>query len=78
MNKPEKTFPIKSPEIETIKEEPFKHCKLGREKYAEILTRLVSHNNEGFVLALNNKWGSGKSTFANMWNQYLKNQGFST
>lgn len=59
-------------------ESPFQNCKLEREKYADILTSLVSTYADGFVLAINNKWGTGKTTFVQMWEQKLKNDGFKT
>lgn len=73
-----KTFGIKSPEIEINKDNPFEQCRLKRKKYAMILTNLVSSDNEGFVLALNNKWGEGKTTFIKMWSRHLEVEKFST
>ena len=58
--------------------EPFKHCKLGREKYATNLTSIVSTYADGFVLAINNEWGTGKTTFVKMWQQQLENHHFNT
>jgi len=58
--------------------DPFLNCKLGRSKYANILTSIVSTYSDGFVLAVNNKWGSGKTTFVKMWRQQLINSGFTT
>lgn len=57
---------------------PFSECKLDRQKYAETLTEIILKYPEGFVLALNNTWGTGKTTFVKMWNQYLLNEGFKT
>ncbi|MCC6369894.1 MAG: hypothetical protein IT236_02690 [Bacteroidia bacterium] len=62
--------------IDTVS--PFANCKLGREKYANILTSILQSNPEGFVLSINNKWGTGKTTFVKMWRQLLKNQGYYT
>jgi energy-coupling factor transporter ATP-binding protein EcfA2 len=56
----------------------FRECKLDRKKYAEILTAMVSHYRDGFVLALNGQWGSGKTTFVKMWQQYLIDDKFNT
>lgn len=58
--------------------DPFVNCKLDRKKYAEVLTTMVTTYSDGFVLAINNKWGTGKSTFLEMWKQQLKNEGFQT
>ena len=67
---------LKEPEIE--KENPFKNCKLNRFRYGEILTQVVSTYSDGYVMAINGKWGSGKTTFVKMWKQYLEDQGFKT
>ena len=51
---------------------PFEKCELGREKYAKILTSIIENYADGFVLALNNKWGEGKTEFIRMWKVYLE------
>lgn len=53
-------------------EKPFSNCKLGREKYGNILTGIVGNYLDGFVLAINNRWGTGKTTFLQMWQQSLQ------
>ncbi len=57
---------------------PFLNCKLGREKYADILKAIVLTYNEGCVLAINGKWGTGKTTFVEMWAKYLRLDNFHT
>lgn len=69
---------IKHYEIEIEPENPFANCKLDREKYSGILTNIINSYPFGFVLGLNNKWGTGKTTFVKMWKQDLKNNGFQT
>jgi hypothetical protein len=69
---------IKLNEVEIDKHNPFQNCKLEREKYAIILTDIVKSNPHGFVMAINNKWGTGKTTFVKMWQQYLINQEIKT
>ena len=69
---------IKHLEIEIPKETPFANCKLERKKYADILTNIVNSYSYGFVLGINNKWGTGKTTFVKMWEQDLKNKGHKT
>ncbi|MEL1248378.1 KAP family P-loop NTPase fold protein [Flavobacterium helocola] len=70
---------IKHNEIVDIEaENPFGKCQLDRKKYADVLTNIVSTYADGFVLAINNKWGTGKTTFIRMWNQDLKDNGFQT
>lgn len=65
----------KLPEPIIDKEKPFKNCKLDRQQYADILTKVVSQNH-GCVFAIDGKWGSGKTTFVKMWKQNLVNQHF--
>lgn len=69
---------IKHVEIEIEKENPFANCKLDRQKYSDVLTNIIQSFPYGFVLALNNKWGTGKTTFIKMWEQDLKNKNFQT
>lgn len=63
-------------ELEIDSEKPFNNCKLGREPFAKILTEIVETFADGFVLAINNEWGTGKTTFVKMWRQHLSNEGF--
>lgn len=69
---------IKHQELEIQKDTPFANCKLERQKYAEVLTEIVELYSDGFVLAINNEWGTGKTTFVKMWKQYLENNDFKT
>lgn len=69
---------IKHYEIEIEKESPFANCKLDRKKYSDVLTNIINSYPYGFVLALNNKWGTGKTTFVKMWEQDLKNKNYQT
>jgi hypothetical protein len=64
--------------LDIPKEDPFLNCKLDREPYGNVLTDVVRTNSDGFVLAINNKWGAGKTTFISMWKQQLENQDFQT
>ncbi len=58
---------------------PFAGDVLDRMKYADILTSVVNaYGHSGCVLALNGKWGTGKTTFVNMWKAQLDNQGYNT
>ncbi|GEM50629.1 hypothetical protein EB1_04190 [Empedobacter brevis NBRC 14943 = ATCC 43319] len=69
---------IRNEEVIIDIDEPFKNCKLKREKYADVLTSLVENYKDGFVLAINNKWGAGKTTFVKMWEQKIKNKNYNT
>lgn len=69
---------IKHKDLSVDKDNPFQNCKLNRQQYAEILTNIVANYKDGFVLAVNNRWGTGKTTFIKMWAQYLQNNDFKT
>jgi len=69
---------IKHNDIEISETDPFANCKLGRRSYAKVLTSIVDSFTDGFVLAINNEWGTGKTTFVKMWEQSLKNSGHKT
>lgn len=69
---------IKHHDIQIPEDNPFANCKLEREPYARVLTDIVNTYADGFVFAINNEWGAGKTTFVKMWQQQLKNEGFQT
>lgn len=69
---------IKHKDPEIVPDTPFANCKLDRKKYADVLTKIVDTYSDGFVLAINNEWGTGKTIFVKMWNQLLINEGFKT
>lgn len=55
--------------------DPFKDCVLKREPYAQVLTKIIE-DAKGGVIALNGKWGTGKTTFVKMWKVYLEKNDF--
>ncbi|MBB5624101.1 hypothetical protein HDE69_005198 [Pedobacter cryoconitis] len=69
---------LKHTDIEIPKDDPFKNCKLNRFPYAEALTSIVNTYSEGFVLTINNPWGTGKTTFIKMWQALLFQKKFTT
>lgn len=69
---------LKNHEIQPVEKNAFANCKLGREKYAKSLTQLVKNTTDGFVLAIDNEWGAGKTSFIKMWKQSLDDQKFRT
>ncbi|NII83487.1 MULTISPECIES: P-loop NTPase fold protein [unclassified Pedobacter] len=69
---------IKHYDITIPENNPFQNCKLDRQKYADALTSLVANYKNGFVLSINNSWGTGKTTFIRMWQSHLINRGFRT
>ncbi|WP_455064289.1 hypothetical protein [Prevotella sp.] len=44
-------------DVEIGVDSPFKEDKLGREKYANILTNIIAHDHEGCVISLSGAWG---------------------
>ncbi|MFT4757077.1 MAG: hypothetical protein ACI91R_001727 [Vicingaceae bacterium] len=72
------TKSLRTIQTEINEEKPFSDCKLDRRKYAENLTNIIRNYPTGFVLALNNRWGDGKTFFINRWRQLLKKEGFQT
>ena len=64
--------------LEILTDQPFLNCKLGREKYAEVLKAIITTYKKGFVLAIDGKWGTGKTTFVEMWKAYLELDKFHT
>ena len=69
---------IKEEQIGISESSPFENCKLGREVYANNLTEIIQTYSDGFVLAIDNKWGAGKTTFIRMWEAKLRNSGYKT
>jgi hypothetical protein len=57
---------------------PFALDELGREDSAKTLTQLLNRVDTPFVLALDAKWGNGKTTFLRMWKHHLASQGIRT
>lgn len=59
---------------------PFNEDLLKRKPYAEILTKVLSIYTHGAVIALNGKWGTGKTTFVKKWQAMLELEqyGFTT
>lgn len=58
--------------IEIKKENPFEYDKLWRKSEIENLTNLFELVDNQLVLAINSPWGTGKTTFLRMWEEYLK------
>lgn len=67
---------INKNDIEIYKDNPFKNCKLGREKIARSLTKIIKNINvdNGFVISIDSPWGTGKTTFIDMWKALLEKE----
>ena len=56
-----------------MNKDPFANCKLNRKEYAETLISIIEVYKDGFVLDVNGKWKTGKTTFIKMWSKSLEN-----
>lgn len=69
---------IKHKDIEIPKDNPFANCKLNRSIEGEYLTNLITKVSGNYTLAINDRWGRGKTTFVRMWEASLKQEGYQT
>jgi hypothetical protein len=62
------------PKVEILDNEGFSSEKdiFSRKDFGERLANLVEQSNGNLVIALDAKWGEGKSTFIKMWRGYLE------
>jgi hypothetical protein len=61
--------------LEIPTDDPFKNDCLSRDKLEPPLTQVVIQAIGSFVLAVDGSWGSGKTTFLNMWQVKLEEAG---
>lgn len=69
---------MKDKELNIPEGDAFKHCKLKRKEQAKTLTSIIDVYSNGFVLSVDGKWGTGKSTFMKMWKHDLTDNGYKT
>lgn len=62
--------------INATSDSPFGEDLLHRITFSNLLTSLVSNYSNGFVMAVNGAWGTGKTVFMHQWVQTLLNQGY--
>lgn len=62
---------LKPSPLNITEEAPYADDKLGREECAKALTNVLNSAPNGLVLCINGTWGSGKSTFIEMWRAQL-------
>ena len=67
---------IQPREIEIPAGIPFQNDLLGREEPIKALSNTLMRVEGPCVLALDAAWGTGKTTFLNLWKQYLHDNGF--
>ena len=65
-------------ELGIDEQDSFKNDKLQRKQEIENLTSVFNAVDNKMVLAINSEWGTGKTTFLKMWNQYLKGKEYKT
>lgn len=63
--------------MEINPENPFQFDLLGRKEEIENLTSLAINVNSPAVIAIDSRWGTGKTTFIKMWEQYLISESIS-
>lgn len=66
-------FSKKKP-IEFDTKDPFKSDLLNREDEITNLTLLARHIDTPAVIAIDSRWGTGKTTFIKLWEHYLKTE----
>lgn len=69
---------LKTKTIDIRPDDPFKSDLLGRDKEIQNLTNFITNVNTPCVLAIDSRWGTGKTTFVKMWENYLKKQKISS
>ena len=57
---------------------PYQNDLFNRSEFGESLTKIVSNISGALTISINGPWGTGKTIFLKMWNQHLKDNGFST
>jgi hypothetical protein len=57
--------------IEIPQENIFKNDKLNRKQTIVNLSEFIIDSNDSLTLAINAKWGDGKTTFVKLWQEYL-------
>ena len=67
---------IRQPEIQISPGEPYINDQLGRKTFGDALVNLLTFAKGEFTLAIDGQWGDGKTTFAKMWREQLKDAGF--
>lgn len=63
---------LKFQPIQISEEDPFANDLLNRKIEIENLSILLLNVNSPAVIAIDSRWGTGKTTFIHMWEQYIK------
>lgn len=62
--------------LEINPECPFANDTLQRLRFSNLLTNIVSNYSNGFVMAVNGAWGTGKTVFMRQWKYALENKDY--
>jgi len=62
------------PPLVIEKHDGFSKDALGREEYGKSLLNLITNSDDELVIALDGKWGEGKTTFVKMWQGLLSSE----
>ncbi len=62
--------------INSTPDSPFGEDTLHRQTFSNLLTSIVTNYSNGFVMAVNGAWGTGKTVFMHQWVQTLLNKGY--
>jgi len=66
----------KFPPLEVKSEAPFSEDALDREELCKKWTNFVVQSTTPYVMAIDGRWGDGKTTLLRMWKAHLNNNGF--
>ncbi len=66
---------VQPAEIEIPVDDPFANDLLGRRESIQALTTLLGNVDGPCVMAVDAKWGMGKTTFLRLWGRHLKDEG---
>ena len=70
------TFRLQPLPVDVPLDDPFKNDLLGRKDFGETLATSLASVEGACVIAVNGRWGTGKTTFISMFTQHLRNEGF--
>jgi len=66
----------KNPPFAVNRDNPFEGDALGREELCEQWTNFIENSTTPYVMAIDGKWGTGKTTLLQMWASYLRSKEF--
>lgn len=67
---------VQPADIEILSDNPFANDLLEREEAIGALTTLLGNIDGPCVIAVDERWGMGKTTFLRLWSQYLEDNCF--